>query len=125
MSQGQPAAVLKEMTPQEIAELYDAGKIMLVDVRTPMEYAFEHIRGALNLPMAFLDPTKLPRQADKLIVFHCGSGKRSKMVADKCMASGHPSVTHMIGGFMEWKKAKLPYVGTNMATGAPMETRDQ
>ncbi|MDX2290319.1 MAG: rhodanese-like domain-containing protein [Hyphomicrobiaceae bacterium] len=125
MSDGQRSAGLGEMTPQQVAELYDAGKIMLVDVRTPMEYAFEHIKGALNLPMAFLDPSKLPRQADKLIVFHCGSGKRSKMVAEKCLAAGHPTVTHMVGGFTEWKKAKLPYLGTNMATGAPMETKDQ
>ena len=119
-----PTTGIEELGALDVAELYDEGKAMLIDVRTPMEYAYEHVRGALNLPMAFLDPDKLPRETDKVMIFHCGSGIRSKIVAEKCLAAGFPVVRHMAGGFMAWRKAKLPYVATNPATGGPIDKRD-
>ncbi len=107
-----------------VAELFEADKIVLIDVRTPVEYAFEHIRGALLSPLATFDTRHLPSQESKPIVFHCGSGMRSKMVAEKCLAAGFGKVMHMGGGFMAWKKAGQTYISTNPATGAPVDKRD-
>lgn len=107
-----------------VAELFAADRIVLIDVRTPVEFAFEHIRGALLSPLATFDTRHLPSQDVKPIVFHCGSGMRSKMVAERCLAAGFPRVMHMGGGFMAWKKAGLPYIATNPATGGPVDKRD-
>jgi len=103
----------------ETAAAFDRDEIVLIDVRTVQEYAFEHIRGALLLPLPFFEARKLPGQSDKRIVFHCGSGVRSEKVARLCIEAGITPVAHMGGGLAAWKKAKLPYVGTDMATGAP------
>ncbi|MBL8567096.1 MAG: rhodanese-like domain-containing protein [Hyphomicrobiaceae bacterium] len=108
----------------QVAELFAADKIVLIDVRTPVEFAFEHIRGALLSPLATFDTRHLPSQESKPIVFHCGSGMRSKMVAEKCLAAGFAKVMHMGGGFMAWKKAGQAYIATNPATGAPVDRRD-
>jgi len=113
------SAVLETWTPQEVADAWEANKIVLIDVRTVQEYSFEHIDGALLLPMAFLKPEKLPGQSDKRIVFYCGSGVRSDRVARLAIEAGLTPVAHMEGGFAAWKAAKLPIITTDMATGAP------
>jgi rhodanese-related sulfurtransferase len=111
--------VLENWTADEVAEAFARGEIVLIDVRTPQEYMMEHVRGALLAPMAFFEPAHLPGEQDKRIVFHCGSGIRSKMVAAAYLHSGARRAAHMEGGFMAWKQARLPYIGTDPATGAP------
>jgi hypothetical protein len=50
---------LQTWTPQEVAEAYGKGEIVLIDVRTPAEYMFEHVDGAMLAPMSFVkvEPT--------------------------------------------------------------------
>ncbi|WP_425101604.1 rhodanese-like domain-containing protein [Tropicibacter sp. S64] len=112
-------ATLETWTVDEVQQALKNHDIVLIDVRTPQEYMFEHIPGALLLPMSFVDCASLPGQTDKRIVFHCGSGMRSEKVARKAIAEGFDRIAHMEGGFGAWKSAQKPYMGTNMATGAP------
>ena len=111
--------VLETWSVDEVREAYEADRIVLIDVRTPQEYMFEHIRGALLLPVPFFDPAKLPGQSDKRIVLMCGSDTRSGKMARKALDAGADRIAHLQGGFGAWKEAKLPYVGTDMASGAP------
>lgn len=115
---------LEHWTPEEVAAALAKGEIVLIDVRTPQEYMFEHVEAALLKPMAFFDPAHLPSEggasgAGKRIVFHCGSGARSSKMAKMYLQAGHDRTAHMDGGFGAWKTAGLPYVGTDMSTGAP------
>ena len=112
-------AVLETWTVEEVAAAWARDEIVLIDVRTVQEYSFEHIGGALLLPMSFFEARKLPGQSDKRIVVHCGSGIRSDKVARKCIEAGMTRIAHMEGGFGAWKAAKQPFIGTNMASGAP------
>ncbi|MFW2544132.1 rhodanese-like domain-containing protein [Primorskyibacter sp. 2E107] len=112
-------ATLETWTVDEVQQALNARKIVLIDVRTPQEYMFEHIPGSLLLPMSFVDCASLPGQTDKRIVFHCGSGVRSEKVARKAIEEGFEQIAHMEGGFGAWKAAQKPYTGTDMATGAP------
>jgi len=112
---------LDVFTPQEVKAMHDAGEIVLVDVRTPAEYAFEHIPGALLYPLSGFDAGKLPTQETKRLVFHCGSGVRSKTVAQKARQAGIDRLAHLEGGFGAWKQAGLPYVAVDPASGAPVE----
>jgi rhodanese-related sulfurtransferase len=104
-------------SPEEVKAKLDAGEIVLIDVRTPAEFAFEHIPGAMLFPMSSFDPDALPGQSEKRIVFHCGSGMRSRRIAERCQAAGIEILAHMEGGFGAWKKAGLPYVTIDPATG--------
>ena len=112
-------ATLETWTPAEVAAALRAGEIVLIDVRTPQEFMFEHVEGALLSPMAFFDPKTLPGQSDKRILLHCGSGVRSERMARTALAAGFDRIAHMEGGFGAWKSAGLPYIGTEMASGAP------
>lgn len=112
-------ASFETWTVDEVAQAFDRNEIVLIDVRTPQEYMFEHIEGALLMPLAFFRGDKLPDQVEKRIVFHCGSGVRSERVARAAIAAGVRQIAHLDGGFAAWKEAKKSYIGTNMATGAP------
>jgi rhodanese-related sulfurtransferase len=113
------STTLEDWTPQQVQDGLDKREIVLIDVRTPQEYMLEHIDGALLAPMAFLSPQNLPSQEGKRIVLHCGSGVRSGKVGEKCIEAGFGQIAHMKGGFAAWKKAGLPYIGTDISTGAP------
>lgn len=114
---------LETWTAQEAADAFARDEIVLIDVRTPQEYSFERIEGALLAPMQAFQPMHMPGQSEKRIVFHCGSGARSKKVAEKFLAAGHDRVAHMEGGFGAWKEAGLSYTGTDMASGAPKQMK--
>lgn len=111
---------LETWSVDEVAAALDAGEIVLIDVRTPQEYMFEHVEGALLMPLAFFRADRLPTQDGKRLLFHCGSGARSEKVARKSLDAGLAPIAHMAGGFAAWKAAGLPYMGTDMATGAPV-----
>lgn len=113
------AGEIEVWTPDEVMTALEAGEIYLVDVRTPQEYMFEHIEGALLMPMSGFRADRLPGQGDKKLVLYCGSSIRSGKMAEKVLAAGGGPVAHLKGGFGGWKEAKQPYIGTEMATGAP------
>jgi rhodanese-related sulfurtransferase len=112
-------------TPQEVSEAFEKGEVVLIDVRTPQEFALERIGGALLAPMQAFQPAHLPDQHHKRIVLHCGSGMRSGKVAALALSAGIERIAHMEGGFAAWKAAGLPYTGTDVATGAPREMSDK
>ncbi|MGM0662434.1 MAG: rhodanese-like domain-containing protein, partial [Pseudomonadota bacterium] len=82
------SGTLENWSPQQLKAAFDAGDVAIIDVRTPQEYAFEHIHGALLAPLATFEPRHLPAQDGKRLVFHCGSGVRSRKVAEACLAAG-------------------------------------
>jgi len=105
------------MSPEEVRQALDAHQIVLVDVRTPAEFAFERIPGALLAPMSELDVISLPDQTGKRVVFHCGTGKRSEAASRAAVAAGFDKVAHMVGGLAAWKQANLPLITTDFSTG--------
>ncbi|KPP90613.1 MAG: rhodanese-related sulfurtransferase [Rhodobacteraceae bacterium HLUCCA08] len=112
-------ATFETWSAEEVARACAANEIVVIDVRTPQEYMFEHVEGALLMPLSFFDGKRLPGQSEKQIVLHCGSGVRSERTARMAIEAGVTRIAHMEGGFAAWKAAKLPYIGTDMATGAP------
>ena len=121
--------VLEHWSPDEVASALARGEAVLVDVRTPQEYMVEHIEAALLKPLAFFDPAHLPEDpgagqgqgsgSGKRVILHCGSGVRSARAAALCLGAGAGRAAHLEGGFAAWKAAGLPYVGTDMGSGAP------
>lgn len=81
----------------------EQGQAVLVDVRTPEEYAMGHIPGAMLLTL-----DKLPQQAvtslpdkDASIIVYCQSGGRSAFAASHLSARGYKHV-YDLGGIFGW-----------------------
>ncbi len=101
---------IETIAPADVARLLTAGKLLLIDVREPAEYAAERIHGALLYPLSTFDAAALPTDGSRRVVFHCGSGKRSLAAAEKRLAAGQGDAAHMGGGLAAWKAAGLPVI---------------
>ena len=101
---------IETLEAAEVLRLPRAGKILLIDVREPSEYASERIAGALLYPLSTFDATTLPDDGPRQVVFHCGSGKRSLTAAERRLAAGQKHAAHMGGGIAAWKAAGLPVI---------------
>lgn len=96
-----------------VALLQNTGELVLIDVREPAEYAVERIPGALLYPLSTFDTSAVPGDVPQRVVFHCGSGKRSLVAAERCIQAGRAHAAHMAGGIAAWKAAGLPVIKPN------------
>ena len=85
----------------DFAQLVKDGAIIL-DVRTPGEYAGGHIKGSKNFPLQSLQQnlSKIPK--DKVIITCCASGMRSGSAKSILLSNGFKEV-HNGGGWMSLK----------------------
>ena len=115
MSHTTPDQVI-EYDPEEVKEMLDAGRVVLIDVREPAEYYAERIPGALLYPLSTFDAALVPKDDSRQVVFQCAAGGRSLTAARQRMALGQPAA-HMAGGIAEWKAAGLPVIRVDPRTG--------
>ncbi len=81
--------------------------LVLVDVRSPIEFETEHIAGSINVPLETLDSRCDEVSRDGQLVVICRSGKRAERGAYTLMGRGfQPKVLE--GGMVAWRKAGLP-----------------
>ena len=74
------------------------GGAMVVDVRTPGEYAGGHYEGATNIPLQELGGRlKQLGAKDRVIVVYCASGMRSAQAAKILVGAGYKDVTNAGG----------------------------
>ena len=80
----------------------ESGYIIL-DVRTPEEFADKHIPGAINIPNETIGTDEIPELPDKdqLILVYCRSGNRSKQASEKLAALGYTNIVEF-GGINDW-----------------------
>ena len=92
--------------PTTVAELGEF--TVLIDARSPAEYALDHIPGAINMPLSSFQASRLPAANGRRLVLNCLGGKRSAMALDKCSVAQEVVDTHLAGGFGAWQAARLP-----------------
>ncbi len=85
-------------------------KAVVLDIRTPEEFAAGHIVGATNINFRAADFEKAIAALDKnqAYVLHCASGNRSTQSLPTFNKLGFKSIYHLDGGIKAWQKAKLP-----------------
>jgi len=76
---------------------------VILDVRTPEEFADKHIPGAINIPNEAIGSEEIPELPDKdqLILVYCRSGNRSKQASEKLVALGYTNIVEF-GGINDW-----------------------
>jgi hydroxyacylglutathione hydrolase len=86
------------------------GPPVVIDVRTPREWAAKHIAGSVNLPLNHLQEriAEIPR--DRRIVVHCAGGYRSSIAVSILHQHGITNLIEIAGGLAAWEAAQLPVV---------------
>jgi rhodanese-related sulfurtransferase len=101
-----------EIQPDALLERARAAdeSFVIVDVRTPAEFAQGHVPGAINIPVdqvaSRLD--ELSNAKDKDVVLYCRSGKRAAQAADVLKTNGFNKLLHLEGDMPKWEAGKLP-----------------
>ena len=83
---------------------------VLLDVRTPEEFAAGHIAGAVNIPHDQLAnrASELPQDRNTEIAVYCRSGRRSALALDWLGTQGYERLLHLQGDFLGWQAAGRP-----------------
>ncbi len=81
---------------------------VVVDVRSPTEFAAGHLINSRNVPLEQIgtDAAKLPGNRPLLLV--CASGARSGRAVAKLRSAGRDDVFNLTGGLQGWTAAGLP-----------------
>ena len=81
---------------------------VIVDVRSPAEYASGHIPGAINIPFDQVAQRLDEVDASQDIAVYCMVGPRARKGETALLAAGYKKVFHVGGGFGAWRAAGLP-----------------
>ena len=92
---------------EEFAKVIKQKKVRLIDVRTPKEYAEEHLQGAENIDVKAADFGERTKEIKGKVAVYCRSGKRSLNAANQLAAQGC-TVYDLGGGIVAWKQAGKP-----------------
>jgi thioredoxin len=107
---GQSSKNIQTIAPEAFAKkIKETPKAQILDVRTPEEYASEHIESAVNVNWLgdnFLaDAEKFDKS--KPVFVYCKIGGRSSKAAAKLAELGFATIYNLDGGMMKWNSAGL------------------
>ena len=83
----------------------DLTKVMLIDVRTPDEFALGTIPGAVNIPLDDLRERLSEIPADRPLWLFCGIGLRGYLASNILKGYGYKDVRNLIGGLKIYNAA--------------------
>ena len=88
---------------EAIAMMEEKNDYIILDVRTPEEFAEKHIPDAINIPNETIGTEEIPELPDKeqLILVYCRSGNRSKQASEKLVRLGYTNIVEF-GGINDW-----------------------
>jgi phage shock protein E len=84
--------------------------LVVLDVRTPEEFAAGHVPGAVNVPHDQVGARlgELDKFRDKDVVVYCRSGRRSGLALSVLEQAGFKRLGHLEGDMNAWSAAGRP-----------------
>ena len=105
-------ATVENVSPDQAEKLMAGSpRLIVIDVRTPDEFAEGHIAGAKNADLLGDDFEKMiaALPTDRPVIVHCAAGNRSAKAVAKIAALKLPvQIFHLKSGFNGWKAAGKP-----------------
>lgn len=101
-----PALASGSIGPQDYVSRYAQPQVdhLLIDVRTPEEFASGHINGAVNIPLDQIGRRLSEIPKDRQVVLYCRSGNRSQQAARLLREAGYSNIFDL-GGVIAWQNA--------------------
>lgn len=87
---------------QLISKIKNNESIVILDVREEAEYIFNHIPGAVSIPLGDIEDRLQELDKDKEIYVICRNGNRSDFAAQKLAKNGFRKVFNVIPGMSGW-----------------------
>jgi rhodanese-related sulfurtransferase len=104
---------MKIITPAELQHLLETQQgLVVIDVRTPVEFAEVHVPQARNEPLDQLNPQALVAAGqvtkEQPVYLLCRSGGRAAKAAQTFLTAGLDNPVVVEGGTLAWIEAGLP-----------------
>ena len=98
------------LSPQDMVQLMNREKAIVIDVCEPDEYARGHVIGAKNLPLGQLEDklAQVVKSKSPPVVMVCQVGARSPRAAATARKLGFENVQSLAGGLKAWQAASMP-----------------
>jgi rhodanese-related sulfurtransferase len=99
------------MTSAELMERLDGPDApVILDVRSPEEYAEGHIPGAINIPYDQIGAQvgSLEHYRERDLVVYCRTGRRAGVAEDLLSQAGFEQIWDLEGHMVAWQEAELP-----------------
>ena len=114
-TQPAPAQIIEHISPQDASTLIHENQnnpdFVILDVRTPEEFAEGYIENAINIDFYAETFRNDINQLDKnkTYLIYCRSGRRSADALGIMAELGFTEVYNLLGGIIDWKAAGLPF----------------
>ena len=102
----------KTVSAREAADIIGALNPLVLDVRTPREYAAGHLAGAVLIPVQELQRRhgEILAHRDAPVLIYCATGNRSTVASKILIDRGFTRIFNMKKGIREWGQNRLPIV---------------
>jgi glyoxylase-like metal-dependent hydrolase (beta-lactamase superfamily II)/rhodanese-related sulfurtransferase len=108
-SAGKETDRIQSVSPAELTVQLKMNPQPILDVRKNSEYLGEHVVGAVNIPLDFINEHMPDVQKDKPAYVHCAGGYRSVIFISILRARGYSKLVNIRGGFKAIKECgELP-----------------
>ena len=101
---GKDIDTITSITPEAFASFATKSDIHILDIRKKSEYDSEHIIGAVNAPLDFINDSMSLINPDKTYHVHCAGGYRSMIFISILRARGYHNLIDVQGGFKAIKE---------------------
>jgi phage shock protein E len=84
--------------------------LVVLDVRTAVEFAAGHVPGARNVSHDLLSSkiAQLGELRDKQVVLYCRSGRRTLLAEETLRQAGFTKLLHLQGDYLAWEAEQRP-----------------
>lgn len=108
-AEGYPVDRIREISPEDFATLYamDSRHTHLLDARRKSEYESEHLLGAENFPLDFINQHMAQLDREKKYFIHCAGGYRSLIMCSILKSRGFDHLVNIKGGYKSLSQTGL------------------
>ncbi len=101
---------MRDISANALSKNLKTSEMLIIDVRTPQEYAAGHVPGAINMPHTSITSQleKLQGHKNKTIVIYCKSGRRAGMAEQTLSDAGFKQLLHLDGDMDGWLEGNYP-----------------
>ena len=102
----------RTITAQELVNLTNREKAVIVDVRDVQAYKEGHILNSVNIPHAALKSriSEIEKHKNSKIIIACKMGQHAGIAGAALRKAGFQNVFRLRGGLAEWRNQNMPLV---------------
>lgn len=104
---GEEVDSIPSISADELAKIKESDpEALILDVRKNSEFLSEHVVGAENAPLDYINDSMLKVKKDKTYYVHCAGGYRSMIFNSILRARGYDNLIDIDGGFKAIKESE-------------------